>query len=111
MTDQPDHLLIAWWAKNLDELDLEIARQALLCRVRILEPGVVERVLHRDASVCGTQNPVAFGKLHDLVMMHFAIRKKSVDAVGPVQAAQIEAHIIERLKIVFAQLAAASAPG
>ena len=39
MTTEPDHLQIAWWATNLDELDREIARLARLCEVRILDPG------------------------------------------------------------------------
>ena len=48
---------------SLDDIDTEIARLALLCQVRILDPGVVERVVRNDASVCGTNNPAAFEKL------------------------------------------------
>jgi hypothetical protein len=62
-----------WWADNFDEIDREIARLATLCRVSILEPGVIERVLHKDASVCGTSNEIAFAKLHDMIMLHFAV--------------------------------------
>jgi len=104
MTEKPDHFLIAWWADNLDELDHEIARLALLCKVRILDPGVIERVLKKDASVCGTDNPVAFAKLHEMIMMHLAIRDRSADALGQAQTAVIEAHIIERLKKSFPDL-------
>jgi hypothetical protein len=104
MTEKPDHFLIAWWADNLDELDREIARLALLCKVRILDPGVIERVLKKDASVCGTDNPAVFAKLHDMIMMHFAIRERSADALGQAQTAAIEAHIIERLKKSFPDL-------
>jgi len=103
MSDQGNDLLIAW-TKNLDELDYEIARQALLCQVKVLEPGVIERVLNKDVSVCGTQNPVAFAKLHNLLMMHFAMRQQSADAVGQALTAQIEAHIIERLRKPFGDL-------
>lgn len=101
MSDQGD-LLIAWWAKNLDEVDREIAKLAMLCQARILEPGVIERVLQKDASVCGAHNPIAFAKLHDMLMLHYAAHKKSAEAVGQVQTAQIEAQIIERLKKVYA---------
>jgi hypothetical protein len=78
-----DHRQIAWWVENIEELDREIARLCLLCQVRILDPGIIERVLKKDASVCGTSNPIAFAKLHDMLMLYFAIRTKSVDAVGP----------------------------
>lgn len=98
MTAQADHLQIAWWAKNLDERDREIARLAQLCQVRILDPGVVERVLRNDASVCGATNPAAFAKLHSMLVMHFLIRKRSVEELGQVQTAQIERDVIERLK-------------
>ena len=95
---------IAWWAKNIDELDREIARLCLLCQVRILDPGVIERVLKKDASVCGTANAIAFAKLHDMLMLYFAIRKKSVAAVGQLQTAQIEAHVVEQLRSRFVDL-------
>jgi hypothetical protein len=57
MTQQQNDMEIAWWAKNIDELDREIARLCLLCQVRILDPGIIERVLNKDASVCGASNP------------------------------------------------------
>jgi hypothetical protein len=95
---------IAWWTKNIDELAREIGRLCALCQVRILDAGVVERVLKRDASVCGSANEVAFAKLHDLLMLFFAIRSKSVEAVGQLQTAQIEAHVIEDLRARFATL-------
>jgi hypothetical protein len=104
MTEQHDQLLIAWWEKNLDELDYEIARMALLCQVKVLEPGVIERVLKKDASVCGADNPLAFEKLHNLLLMHFKMREKAVDAVGHALTAQIEAHVIERLRKPFGDL-------
>ncbi len=94
----------AWWAMNLDELDREIARLALLCRVSILDPGVIERVLKKDASVCGTDNSLAFAKLHDMVMVHFAIREKSVASVGQASTVAIERQIIERLSKSFPEL-------
>jgi len=104
MTAQTDPLEIAWWAKNIDELDREIARLCLLCQVRILDRGVIERVLRNDDSVCEQANPIAFAKLHNMLMLYFAIRKKSVDGVGQTQTEQIEAHAVEQLRNRFADL-------
>ena len=104
MTEQQNDLQIAWWANNFDELDREIGRLCLLCQVRILDHGIIERVLKKDASVCGTSNPVAFAKLHNMLMLYFANREKSVDAVGQLQTAQIEAHVVEQLRNRFADL-------
>jgi hypothetical protein len=104
MPDENDEALAALWAADLDELDLEIARMALLCQVKVLEPGVIERVWKKDASVCGTANPRAFEKLHNLLMMHFKMRDKLVHGLGQAQTALIEAHIIERLRKPFGDL-------
>ena len=38
MNPKTNDLPAAWWLQNLDEIDLEIARLATLCRVRILDP-------------------------------------------------------------------------
>ena len=101
MTESQDRPAVTEWAYRLEELDREIARMALLCRVRILDPNVLERVLRNDRSVCETQNPIAFAKLHGLLMVHLALWKQSTDALGEAQKAQIEAHIIGRLRKLF----------
>lgn len=51
MANQPGNVQTAWWAKKLDDIDREIARQATICNVRILDAGVIERVLRNDVSV------------------------------------------------------------
>ncbi|MBK8119838.1 MAG: hypothetical protein IPK39_12170 [Sulfuritalea sp.] len=94
-----------WWADNLENIDREIARLATLCQVRILQPGVIERVLRKDASVCGTSNEIAFAKLRDMIMLHFAVRQMSADVVGQTETAQIEDYVVERLKKSFPDLA------
>jgi hypothetical protein len=94
----------AWWAENLEALDREIARLAMLCQVRILEPGVITRVLQRDASVCGTDNPAAFEKLQGLIKMHLAVREKAVNALGQSKTVAIEDYVIERLRKSFPEL-------
>jgi LmbE family N-acetylglucosaminyl deacetylase len=66
---------------------------------------VLERVLRNDPSVCETPNPIAFAKLHGLLMVHLALWKQSADALGEAQKAQIEAQIIERLRKWFPEIA------
>ena len=104
MTERTHDLPLAFWENNLEELDGEIARLATLCAIRILEPGAVQRVLQKDASVCGTDNPIAFAKLRGLLMMHLAIREKSVRLFGPATTARVEDYVIDRLKKRFPQL-------
>jgi hypothetical protein len=101
MERRPHDLPAAWWADNLEELDKEIARLAVLCRIELLQPGVIQRVLQRDTTVCGSENPMAFEKLHGLLLLHAAIRDKSVDVFGPEQTALIERYVVDRLKQRF----------
>lgn len=104
MAERAHYLSRTWWANTLEELDAEIARLAVLCRINLLQPGVIGRVLQKDATVCGSKNQVAFAKLHDLLLVHLAIGNKLVDAVGPTETAVIEAEIADRLRERFGDL-------
>jgi hypothetical protein len=98
MSERPGEFGTTWWAKNLDEVDGEIARLATICRVRILDEGVIERVLKNDASVCGSSNPVGFGKLRSTLMMHYHVRDQAVSALGEAQTAALVRRIVAQLR-------------
>ena len=100
----------AWWAKNLDDVDNEIARLSIACNVRILDPGVIERVLQNDASVCGSRNPAGFEKLRTALKMHYHIRGQTAGSMGEAQTAQIVAEIVERLKTRIGDRLGGSSP-
>lgn len=94
----------AYQEQKFEEIDREVARLATICRVRLLDAGVVERVLKRDDSVCEADNPKAFDKLHDLLLLYFAMREKTARSVGQTQTAIIENHVIESLRREFPEL-------
>lgn len=96
----------SWWAQNLEDIDREIARLAMLCQVKLFDPGVIGRVLHKDASVCGTRNEIAFAKLRDMLMFHLVLRQNVADTIGQMQTAQIEEFVVEQLRKSFPALAA-----
>ena len=88
----------ARWTKHFDEIDREIAQLATLCKVPLLDPGVIERVLHNDTLVCGTQNTRAFDNLRSLLMMHYSVRDRALVALGEEETLRIVAGIVERLR-------------
>jgi hypothetical protein len=90
-----------YWSHNLSEVDREIARLASICNVRLLDAGVIERVLANDAGVCGSSNPAAFAKLRNVVMMHYAVRDRAAGAIGQAQTAVIVEKIVDDLKKKF----------
>jgi hypothetical protein len=92
------------WTENLEEVDREIVRLAILCQVKLLEAGVIRRVLQKDATVCGAPNAKGFAKLHDLILLHLAMREKSLDSFGPAPTAAMESHVIERLRKSYPDL-------
>jgi hypothetical protein len=99
----------AFWTKNLDEVDRELARLALACKVRLLDAGVIERVLNNDANVCGSSNPAGFAKLRDLLMMHYAVRNRMVGALGEANTQIIVKDVVAKLRERFGdQLGTAS---
>jgi len=86
------------WYKHFDEIDREIARAAVSCKVALLDPGVIERVIKNDTSVCGAQNERAFTKLRSLLMMHYSARERAVVALGEAQTLAIMNEIVARLR-------------
>lgn len=104
-TEPLDQFSTARLIDSLEDIDTEIARLALLCQVRILDPGVVERVVRKDASVCGTNNPIAFEKLHNLLAMHFGVRDSAGVVHGQAIASLVEQQVIDRLRARFPALA------
>lgn len=104
MDTRTDNFRTGWWERKFEELDREVGRLALICRVRLLDPGVIDRVLQGDDSVCASDNRLAFGKLRDLLRMHFVIRQKTADELGQGQTFDIESHVVERLRRSFPDL-------
>jgi hypothetical protein len=104
-TEPIDLLSAARLMTGLDDIDMEIARLALFCHVRLLDPGVIERVMRNDASVCATNNPVAFGKLRGLLALHFGVRDSMADGHGQALTSRVEQQVVERLQARFPTLA------
>src|SRR3954452_6124752 len=98
MANKSSDLGARWWAKNLDEVDREVARMATLCKVRLLDPGVIERVLKNDSSDCGTQNKAAFDKLRNALFMHYHVRDKAAGVIGEAATREVIAEIVENIR-------------
>jgi hypothetical protein len=86
------------WIKQFEQLDNQILTEAAACQIRILDPGVIERVLQNDTLVCGTDNPAAFAKLRSLAMIHYSLWDKAVVAMGQQEAVRIMSEIRDRMR-------------
>ncbi len=97
MADEPDYV-IQRWSKYFDEIDREIARLAAILDLRILDDGVIERVLKGDATVCRRPQEASFEKLRGLLTMHYSTRAKAIEALGPEEAIRIVHETVARLR-------------
>lgn len=88
---------VGWYAGRLDAIVDEIARLCTICNVRILDPGVIVRVIKDDESICGSPNKVAFEKLRAAVGIHYAVRDRSSERVGEGETAQALEAIVTRM--------------
>jgi len=85
------------WVRHLDAIGDELMRLSIACDLRLREPGVIDRILKNDETVCGTKNPIGFRKLHSLVKATFSSVNKAIDRIGSEETKLITAAIIERL--------------
>ena len=93
-----DEFRSKFWGRQMDDVMSEIARQATICKVKLLDPGVIDAVLRNDPSVCGTSNPLSFKKLRDTLMLGFVVRDQSVENLGPGETEALVAAIRERIQ-------------
>lgn len=88
----------------------ELLYLSVACKVRLRDPGVIERIIQNDSSVCGRKNEIGFQKLRKLLMATYDSLGKAINRVGPAEASEIlkaisehlarrrEAHVIETVK-------------
>ena len=85
------------WSRHLDAIGDELVHLAVACDVRLRDPGVIERILKNDETVCGTKNPIGFRKLHNLILATYSSVNKAIDRIGPDELKAITDGIVERL--------------
>ena len=91
------------WQRHLDGIGEELMRLAIACNLRLRDPGVIERVLRGDESVCGTNNAIGFRKLRALLQATYSSVNKAVDRIGPEELKIITDGIIARVDALQAR--------
>ena len=96
-----DKVRTEFWGGQIEDVMTEIAREASICDVKLLAPGVIDAVLRNDAAACGSTNPLAFKKMRELLMMGFVVREKSVERLGALETQELVESIREHLQERF----------
>jgi hypothetical protein len=87
-----------WIGQQFDELGIEIVRAARLCDLTLTQPGVVERIIHNDATVCGTENPQQFTKLRGLLMLALKVQGTGFEVLGAQETMEIADQVRNRIR-------------
>jgi len=86
------------WERHFEGIADELLHLATTCDVRLREPGVIERILKNDASVCGRKNEHSFRKMRGLIIAYYDSVGKAVDRIGPEETKKIVEIISDRKK-------------
>ncbi len=89
----PDEL-----TQELEALDLEIVRFAVICQVRLFDPGVLNQVMDNNEQICGQSHPTAFQSLRGLLYLHFDMHRQLAQTYGAADAEEIIDRVREHLR-------------
>jgi len=86
------------WERHFEGIADELLHLAIACDRRLRDPGVIERILRNDASVCGRKNERSFHNMRNLLVAYYNSIGKSVDRIGQEETKKIIDFLIERNK-------------
>jgi hypothetical protein len=71
------------WSDQIGAISRELSRLAIACEIEFFEPGIAERILKNDESVCRRRNPQAFRKIRQHLMALFPLQEAAIARLGP----------------------------
>jgi hypothetical protein len=78
-----------YWRRQIDGLAHELSKLAIVCDIELGRPGLAERILKNDESVCGRSNPKAFRQMRQHLMALFNLEQGAVERLGPEDTKEI----------------------
>lgn len=87
----------AVWKRHLDGIADELVRLTAICDIDLRAPGVIDKVLHGDASACGKKNEIAFNKLRRLLAATYETLNKAIGRIGAEDTKALAAEIMARV--------------
>lgn len=95
------------WGQQLDAIGHEISRLALVCDIELGQPGLAEKVLRNDESVCGRKDPESFRKLRQHLMALFPLEEKAIERLGATETKEM----LEQVRASIIAIREAGRPG
>ena len=79
----------ALWGGQIDGIAREVSKLALVCDIELGHPGLAERILKNDESVCGRRDQKAFRQLRQHLMALFELKGRAIERLGPEDTKEI----------------------
>ena len=95
------------WSQQLEALGREISRLALVLDIELGQPGLAERILKNDDSVCGRKDEKSFRHLRQHLMALFPLEEKAIERLGAADTKEI----LDEVRATVLALRAAGKPG
>lgn len=88
-----------YWGRQIENLAEELSKLAIACDIELGKPGLAERILKNDATVCGRNNPKAFEQMRLHLSALFNVEKGAIERLGPEDTKdildQVRAAVVE----------------
>ena len=78
-----------YWSRQIDGIARELSRQALILDIELGKPGLAERILKNDSSVCGKTNEKVFRAMRQNLMALFSLETAAIERLGPSETKEI----------------------
>jgi hypothetical protein len=96
-----------YFSDQFEGIARELSRLSIVCDIEILEPGMAERILDNDESVCGRKNPEVFQQIRRHLMVLFPLEKRAIDRIGGGEVREI----LDQVRAAIVALREAGSPG
>ena len=95
------------WGQQIEAIVGELSRLAMVCDIELGKPGLAERVLDNDESVCRRRNPEVFQKIRRHLMALLAVEERAIERLGVDQTREI----LDQVRAALTELRSAGGPG
>ena len=95
-----------YWGRQIENVAQELSMLAIACDIELGRPGLAERILKNDASVCGRKQPEAFRKMRQHLMALFNVEAEAIERLGPEDTKQI----LDQVRSAIVEIRQAGSP-
>jgi len=85
----PKYKKNVYWGRQIDAIAHELSKLSIICDIELDRPGLAERILKNDESVCGRNNPEVFLQIRQHLMALFTLEERAIERLGPEDTKEI----------------------